>query len=1110
MWGTRTGAAIAAVVTALLLAPASGAKPDAGEAVPRTLERPDRVVANPKLESRLAPVAATAAARALGRARSAGLDTSAGKVRVVVEGSAAARAAVTAAGGTVESSASGLHEALVPPTALDGLARAAGVSRVRAPFHAVPHGVESEGVAATSAAAWHAAGAKGAGAKVAIIDLGFADYAVRRAAGELPAGLVAVDYCGGTMGAPEPHGTAVAEIVHEMAPEAQLYLICIDTEVDLKLAADYVKANGITVVNHSVGWYNSSRGDGSGGPSTPDAIVADARANGVLWVNSAGNAAQEHWGGTFADANANAFLDWAPADDTNSIFLLAGEEICGFLKWDSWPTTRNDYDLLLGRQALIGTPNPFVTGSLNDQSGAFTGGPPLPPTEGFCYVAPTSETYFFAVDRFSVTGNPRLDFFITISGAMEHRVSAGSVTEPASSPHAFAAGAICWSGDGLEPYSSLGPTIDGRIKPDIAGQAAVTSGIYGLFTACGLSGFTGTSASAPHVAGAAALWKGLTPLASSDAIRTGLQADALDLGAAGLDSLFGSGKLRLPTTGPFAETASGPGAVTRTTISVGGGVNPLGLPTTYHWEYGTTNAYGSQTTPVAAPTARTLQLVSTGLTGLTPGTTYHFRLVATNMFGASYGADATLTTLAITPPGAVTGDPSAFGARRATVAGVVNPNGAETTYRVEYSAGGPFVSTAAVSAGSGSTPVVVSVPLTGLTPETEYTYRVVAASADGTTQGADRTFTTLASTLPTATTGGTSVLIPTGAAVSGTVNPGGEETTFRVQYGTTTSYGSATPVESAGFGGDGVPVSVVLAGLTPSTTYHYRVVATNVNGVAEGADRTFTTPAAPPPPPPGGGGGGGGGGVPPDFTLVIGHSPTTVAVGDTFTYSFVIANKTNGMGTKMELAYTLPAGVEFVTALVERGSGCRLSSGTTYTCHLDFMSGFMSTTVRAIVRLRQPGELRLTAGLSMHERDANPADNAASYVFTAGAPLTPPTAPTPPATPARPAKPKNVTRTGNARANVLRGGKGNDLLRGLGGNDRLYGGLGADRLLGGSGNDRLEGHKGRDLLDGGAGRDTIVARDKAVDTIRCGAGRDVVTADRDDKVAKDCEVVRRG
>ena len=58
----------------------------------------------------------------------------------------------------------------------------------------------------------------------------------------------------------------VAEIVHEMAPDAALTLICVDTEVGLGQAVDYARSNGITIVNHSVGWFDSGRGDGSGGP----------------------------------------------------------------------------------------------------------------------------------------------------------------------------------------------------------------------------------------------------------------------------------------------------------------------------------------------------------------------------------------------------------------------------------------------------------------------------------------------------------------------------------------------------------------------------------------------------------------------------------------------------------------------------------------------------------------------------------------------------------------------------------------------------------------------------------------------------------------------------
>jgi chitodextrinase len=104
-------------------------------------------------------------------------------------------------------------------------------------------------------------------------------------------------------------------------------------------------------------------------------------------------------------------------------------------------------------------------------------------------------------------------------------------------------------------------------------------------------------------------------------------------------------------------------------------------------------------------------------------------------------------------------------------------------------------------------------------------------------------------------------------------------------------------------------------------------------------------------------------------------------------------------------------------------------------------------------------------------------------------------------TPARRQKPTRTTvRTGTARRDVLRGTPGPDVLRGLGGADLLYG-------LGG--NDILVGGRGRDRLLGGPGSDVVQAQDRARDTIACGSGRDVVYADPADRVARDCERIRR-
>jgi hypothetical protein len=82
------------------------------------------------------------------------------------------------------------------------------------------------------------------------------------------------------------------------------------------------------------------------------------------------------------------------------------------------------------------------------------------------------------------------------------------------------------------------------------------------------------------------------------------------------------------------------------------------------------------------------------------------------------------------------------------------------------------------------------------------------------------------------------------ATLNGTVNPQGADTQYFFEYGTTTSYGVATSPQSAGSGSANVPVQAVVSGLTASTTYHYRLVATSGGQRAEGLDQTFTTSAA--------------------------------------------------------------------------------------------------------------------------------------------------------------------------------------------------------------------------------------------------------------------------
>ena len=96
---------------------------------------------------------------------------------------------------------------------------------------------------------------------------------------------------------------------------------------------------------------------------------------------------------------------------------------------------------------------------------------------------------------------------------------------------------------------------------------------------------------------------------------------------------------------------------------------------------------------------------------------------------------------------------------------------------------------------------------------------------------------------PGATTNAATDLTATTATLNGTVSPNREDTTYYFQYGTTTEYGSQTPTQGPISGNAGRNVEAAISGLTPSTTYHYRVVASNASGTTFGADMTFTTPA---------------------------------------------------------------------------------------------------------------------------------------------------------------------------------------------------------------------------------------------------------------------------
>ena len=273
-----------------------------------------------------------------------------------------------------------------------------------------------------------------------------------------------------------------------------------------------------------------------------------------------------------------------------------------------------------------------------------------------------------------------------------------------------------------------------------------------------------------------------------------------------------------------------------------GTVNPNGQATTWHVEYGTSTSYGSRTSTQNAGSGTGNAAVSASLTPLAAGTTYHYRVVATNAGGTSRGADGIFTTPSA--PVATTGAATSVTVSSATLTGTVDPNGRATTWYFEYGTSTSYGSrTAERSAGSGGNAVGVSAPVSGLTPGRTYNFRLVATSDGGTARGANQRFSTGGP--PSVVTEAAGSISLTSARLHGTLTPNGLATSWYFEYGTSTRYGSRTPTRNAGAGTRAVAVSAPLSRLSRTTTYHYRLVATNAAGTRAGGDREFSTSPAP-------------------------------------------------------------------------------------------------------------------------------------------------------------------------------------------------------------------------------------------------------------------------
>jgi len=458
------------------------------------------------------------------------------------------------------------------------------IKHARLPLQFFNQGDISQGVEITGAIDFHNAGFTGAGVKVAVIDSGFKDLREAQVSGDLPYNITTVDFTDTGIATEYLHGTACAEIVHDMAPQAELHLLKVSDESHIYDALDYCIDEDIDIISLSLSTFGSGPGDGTG---YLDTLVDQARANGILVVASAGNyASGRHWEGVFTDLydddNVHEFISGDPESFYNAIAAVPDwdddgnpetNEVTILMRWDDWPFADIDYDMYLFD---------YDTGELVDYSNALQDGS-QPPFEIIVGDVEGSEDdeYYYALIVAKKDGEPvgkELELYLGGTSAFVPfykystaiATSSSSIGEPADAESVLAVGAINymnWYTGPQEGFSSQGPTnawgvSSARIKPDISGPDSVTTSTYGE------SSFFGTSASAPHVAGAAALILSMYPDWSPDQLQSYIESNAIDMGETGKDNIYGRGRLNVPVP---VSTDSGEGGNGRGGGGGGGG-----------------------------------------------------------------------------------------------------------------------------------------------------------------------------------------------------------------------------------------------------------------------------------------------------------------------------------------------------------------------------------------------------------------------------------------------------------------------------------------------------------------------------------------------------------
>jgi hypothetical protein len=430
--------------------------------------------------------------------------------------------------GALPSTATAPH--LAPPAISDGYSQE---------FLAVTHKVkinsgrdQERHLAVLGVLRWHEQGFRGQQVKIAVLDSGFQGYK-EQLGRALPDQVTTRSFRadGKLEFRDSQHGLLCAEVVHAVAPEAELIFVNWEPNDPSSFlqAVRWAKEQGAKVITCSLIMPSWSDGEGGGIVNQDIArSVGNGKQTGdMLFFASAGNTAQRHWCGTFTEDN-NGYHQWKPGENVNTLFPWGKDRVAV----EIYGPSAGDYELLVvdplteqcvGEKQVrqLGT----KTSKVNCLLVRFTPEP--------------GQSYQIKLRSKRLLGPGERDkiHLVVLGGELTHYCCQGSISCPADGPGVCAVGAVNQDGKRWN-YSSCGPN-SAFPKPDYVALVPFPSTLRP-------QPFGGTSAAAPQAAGLAALWWAKNPGWTAGQVKEVMRQTALDLGPPGHDYETGHGQLRLP------------------------------------------------------------------------------------------------------------------------------------------------------------------------------------------------------------------------------------------------------------------------------------------------------------------------------------------------------------------------------------------------------------------------------------------------------------------------------------------------------------------------------------------------------------------------------------